>query len=145
MEVQNAVIPTAKQMEGFLSPDAVEPIFMVNLLKFRERAKYEDGRDSELTGRDAYQSCATGVARLIREVGGQLCFGADVTRLMLGAVEELLDEVAITMYPSRKAMLQMIQMPEYAEISFHRSAGLSGQLNLQTINASGQWLRESAE
>ena len=55
MEVENAVIPTAAQMEGFLSPDAEEPIFMVNLLKFRERAEYEDGRDSELTGREAYQ------------------------------------------------------------------------------------------
>ena len=55
MEVENAVIPTAAQMEGFLSPDAGEPIFMVNLLKFRERAEYEDGRGSELSGREAYQ------------------------------------------------------------------------------------------
>lgn len=39
----------------------------------------------------------------------------------------------------------MIQMPEYAEISLHRSAGLAGQLNIETINASGQWLCESAE
>ena len=66
MEVENAVIPTAAQMEGFLSPDAGEPIFMVNLLKFRERAEYEDGRDSELSGREAYQIYATGVARLER-------------------------------------------------------------------------------
>ena len=64
---------------------------------------------------------------------------------MLGAVEELWDEVAIAIYPSRKAMLQMIQMPEYAEIIVHRSAGLAGQLNIETINASGQWLCESAE
>ena len=118
---------------------------MVNLLKFRERAEYEDGRGSELSGREAYQICATGVARDIREVGGQLCFGADVARLMLGDVEELWDEVAIAMHPSRKAMLQMIHMPEYAEISVHRSAGLAGQLNIETINATGQWLRESAE
>ena len=145
MEVENAVIPTAAQMEGFLCPDAGEPIFMLNLLKFRERAEYEDGRDSALTGREAYQIYATGVARVIKEVGGQLCFGADVKRLMLGAVEELWDEVAVAMYPSRKAMLQMIQMPEYAEISVHRSAGLAGQLNIETINARGQWLRESAE
>ena len=55
MEVESAVIPTAAKMEGFLSPDAGEPIFMVNLLKFRERADYEDRRDSELTGREAYQ------------------------------------------------------------------------------------------
>ena len=77
--------------------------------------------------------------------GRSLGRSRDVARLMLGAVEELWDEVAIAMYPSRKAMLQMIQMPEYAEISVHRSAGLAGQLNIETINASGQWLCESAE
>ena len=70
MEVENAVIPTAAQMEGFLCPNAGEPIFMVNLLKFRERAEYEDGRHSALTGLEAYQIYATGVARVIREVGG---------------------------------------------------------------------------
>jgi hypothetical protein len=27
----------------------------------------------------------------------------------------------------------MIQLPEYAEISVHRSAGLEGQLNIETV------------
>ena len=40
MEVHNAVTPTAEQIEGFLAPDAGGPIFMVNLLKFKERAEY---------------------------------------------------------------------------------------------------------
>ena len=37
------------------------------------------------------------------------------------------------MYPSRKAMLEMIQLPQYAEISVHRTAGLAGQLNIETV------------
>ena len=133
MEVHNAVTPTAEQIEGFLAPDAAGPIFMVNLLKFKERAEYEDGRETPLSGREAYALYATEVAKVITEVGGKLIFGANVERLMLGEVEELWDQVAVAMYPSRAAMFEMIQLPEYAAISVHRTAGLAGQLNIETV------------
>ena len=133
MEVHNAVTPTAEQIEGFLAPDAAGPIFMVNLLKFKERAEYEDGRETPLSGREAYALYAAEVAKVITEVGGKLIFGANVERLMLGEVEELWDQVAVAMYPSRAAMFEMIQLPEYAAISVHRTAGLAGQLNIETV------------
>ena len=76
---------------------------------------------------------ATEVAKVITQVGGKLTFGAEVRRLMLGEVEELWDQVAIAMYPSRAAMFEMIQLPEYTEISVHRTAGLAGQLNIETV------------
>ena len=133
MEVHNAVTPTAEQIEGFLAPDAAGPIFMVNLLKFKERAEYEDGRETPLSGREAYALYAAEVAKVITQVGGKLIFGASVERLMLGEVEELWDQVAIAMYPSRAAMFEMIQLPEYAAISVHRTAGLAGQLNIETV------------
>ena len=133
MEVHNAVTPTAEQIEGFLAPDAAGPIFMVNLLKFKERAEYEDGRETPLSGREAYALYAAEVAKVITQVGGKLIFGANVERLMLGEVEELWDQVAIAMYPTRAAMFEMIQLPEYAAISVHRTAGLAGQLNIETV------------
>ena len=133
MEVHNAVTPTAAQIEGFRTPDATGPIFMVNLLKFKERAEYEDGRETPLSGREAYALYAAEVAKVITQVGGKLIFGANVERLMLGEVEELWDQIAIAMYPSRAAMFEMIQLPEYAEISVHRTAGLAGQLNIETV------------
>jgi uncharacterized protein (DUF1330 family) len=133
MEVHNAVTPTAEQIEGFVAPGAAGPIFMVNLLKFKERAEYEDGRETPLSGREAYALYAAEVAKVITQVGGKLIFGANVERLMLGEVEELWDQVAIAMYPSRAAMFEMIQLPEYAAISVHRTAGLAGQLNIETV------------
>ncbi len=133
MEVKNAVTPTAEQIEGFLAPGASGLIYMVNLLKFKEHAEYEDSRETALSGREAYMLYATDIAKVITQVGGKLTFGADVKRLMLGEVEELWDQVAIAMYPSRAAMFEMIQLPEYAEISVHRSAGLAGQLNIETV------------
>jgi len=108
MRVHNAVVPTQEQMEGFLTSETDSPIFMLNLLTFKEHAEYEDGRDTSLSGREAYGLYAVGVAKLLPKVGGSLEFGADVERLMLGDVEELWDQIAIAMYPSRAAMLEMI-------------------------------------
>ena len=42
MKVENKVMPNEKQMEEFLEEGHDEPIFMVNLLKFKDRAEYPD-------------------------------------------------------------------------------------------------------
>ena len=137
MKVENAVVPNAEQLAGFAEPGADGPIHMVNLLKFKDQAAYADGRDTDLTGREAYGLYSAEVSKLILEVGGGLTFGAQVERLMLGEVEDLWDTVAIAMYPSRAAMLEMMQMPRYQEIAVHRAAGLAGQLNIETVGARG--------
>ncbi len=54
MEVKNAVMPNDEQMAGFLEKDKDEPIFMVNLLKFKDKAEYPDKRETDLTGEEAY-------------------------------------------------------------------------------------------
>jgi len=137
MEYKNSVLPNPEQIAGFFEPGPEGPIYMVNLLKFKANAKYEDGRETSLTGREAYDIYGSAVAKLLKEFGGGALFAADVERLMLGEVDELWDEVAIAMYPSRKAMLDMMQSPTMQEISIHRTAGLSGQLNLETAGAMG--------
>lgn len=135
MKVENSVNPTQEQMAGFLAPGPEGPISMVNLLKFRVKASYEDGRETELTGAQAYSIYSRGVLKTLSKVGGKLVFSGDVSRLMLGEVEELWDLVAIAQYPSRAATLEMMQLSEYSEISVHRSAGLAGQLNMETSDA----------
>lgn len=132
MKVENKVIPSEEQMKGFVEGDIDSPISMVNLLKYKEKAEYEDGRVTELTGEEAYQIYALEVAKLVEKTGGKILFGGEVSRLMLGEVEELWDMIAIAYYPSRKKMLEMMMSPEYAEISIHRTAGLEGQLNIET-------------
>jgi hypothetical protein len=48
MEVTNNINANAAQMAGFAEPGADGPIYMLNLLKYRARAKYADGRETEL-------------------------------------------------------------------------------------------------
>ena len=140
MEVVNKVYPNKEQIQGFLAPGAEGPICMVNLLKFKEKAEYEDGRETDLTGREAYELYETGVKKLLQGIGGGIGFEGDVERLALGEVEELWDLVALAVWPSRQVMLEVMQSPEMQEIGVHRSAGLAGQLNIETIGYKGQWL-----
>jgi uncharacterized protein (DUF1330 family) len=132
MKVENAVTPNKEQLAGFLEGDTETPIKMVNLLKFKDKAEYEDGRETSLSGKEAYKIYADEVLGHIERVGGKSIFFGEVQRLMLGEVEELWDWVAIAEYPSRKAMLEMIINSEYQKSEEHRSAGLAGQLNIET-------------
>jgi len=132
LKVENKVVPSEAQIAGFLEGDEDSPIHMVNLLKFKEKAEYEDGRDSDLSGAEAYAIYGAEVQAHIAKVGGTGIFSGRVSRLMLGEVEDLWDMVAIVMYPNKKAMFDMISDPAYAESAKHRSAGLEGQLNIET-------------
>lgn len=146
MEVINQVAPTdpnhiRKMMEK--GPDG--PIFMVNLLKFKDNAEYQDGRETNLTGREAYGLYIDLVADILPKFGGRLFFSADATFLALGQVEELWDEVAIAVYPERAAMLKMSGSEEWQAAGVHRAAGLAGQLNIETVLHDGSrdtpWMR----
>ena len=133
-KVENKVNPNADQMAGFMDSSVEGPIAMVNLLKFKEKAEYSDERETNLSGVEAYGIYARGVAKTLAMVGGKMLFFGNVSRLMLGEVEELWDQVAIAQYPSRAAMLEMMQLPEYQAIHIHRDAGLAGQLNIETTD-----------
>ena len=133
MKVKNKVTPNEEQINGFLENPEIGPISMVNLLKFKDKAVYEDGRDTSLTGEEAYGLYAAEVINLVQKYGGEFLFAGKVNRLMLGEVEEMWDSIAIAKYPSRKAMFEMTMDPEYQKIHVHRDAGLEGQLNIETI------------
>ena len=132
MKVKNKVMPNEEQLKGFLEEGHDEPIFMVNLLKFKDKAEHPVKRENKLTRTEAYAIYGLEVVEHLEKVGGKPIFGGEVTRLMLGEVEDLWDQVAIAMYPNRKAMLTMIQDPDYIKSAQHRVAGLEGQLNIET-------------
>lgn len=134
MEVINEVTPSDPARIREMAEQGPEgPIFMINLLKFKDKAEYADGRATDLTGRQAYQLYGAGVAALLPDYGGRIFFVADTTFLSLGQVEDLWDEVAIAAYPDRNALFRMSMSKEWRDLSEHRSAGLAGQLNIETV------------
>jgi uncharacterized protein (DUF1330 family) len=132
MKVENQVTPKPVQVQQFLGTDG--PVCMVNLLKFKQKAAYEDGRETQLSGREAYGLYATEMRKLVEASGGRFIFGAAVTGLLLGDVEELWDMVGIVEYSSSKALIEISMTPEFQAIEVHRHAGLAGQLNITTTH-----------
>ena len=133
MQVTNKILPNEEQINGFINESEVGPISMVNLLRYKDKALYQDGRDTNLTGEEAYGLYAKEVINFVEKYGGEFIFAGKVNRLMLGEVEDLWDAVAIAKYPNRKAMVEMTMDPDYQKIHVHRDAGLEGQLNIETI------------
>lgn len=148
MQVYNDVYPAdPAQLQALMEKGPSGPIFMVNLLKFKDKAEYDDGRATTLSGREAYNIYGRAVTALLPTFGGRAVFAADVTFLSLGRVEELWDEIAIAAYPERGAMVRMSMSPEWREISVHRTAGLKGQLNIECVLTPGMrpdWLARIA-
>ena len=127
---KNALRPNPIQLAEFALGDD-DPILMVNLLKFKDKAEYEDGRATNLTGREAYEIYVTETREHLANVGAELILGGEVNGLLLGDVEELWDAFGVARYPSRKAMIAMARNPAYIESEKHRAAGLAGQLNIE--------------
>lgn len=106
------------------------PVFMTNLLKFKQRAEYPDGRESDLSGIEAYQLYGAQTSSHIAAIGGKVLHSSMIGGMVVGEVEDLWDVVAIVEYPSIAAFMKMVSSDEWKEHAIHREAGLEGQLNI---------------
>jgi uncharacterized protein (DUF1330 family) len=128
VNVENAVYPTASRVEALMADDSGDPVVMLNLLRFRAKAVYPDGRPTDLTGRQAYDLYATPMQNVITEGGGKVLFGGDIASLVIGDIADIWDTCILVEYPSAAAFAAIVTSPEVAEIGVHRAAGLEGQL-----------------
>lgn len=132
MHVANRLYPRPEQILPLADHLAPDPVAMVNLLKFRDRADYRDGRPDGGSGRDAYMRYVAEMQPIVEAAGGRFLFSGDVQGLVIGEVEELWDAVGIVEYPSRAAFSRIATSPEVLAIGVHREAGLAGQLLIPT-------------
>ncbi|MEM7001596.1 MAG: DUF1330 domain-containing protein [Pseudomonadota bacterium] len=130
--MENKTSHTDQQWQALAAHEPDGPVYMVNLLKFRARAAYSGGRDADLSGFAAYQRYAEPMAALIEASGGRVVHSSVVSGLVVGAVAELWDVVAIVQYPSRREFIALIETDQVQALQVHRLAGLEGQLNIVT-------------
>jgi uncharacterized protein (DUF1330 family) len=132
MKVENAVYPTADGIQALVHDASPKKIAMLNLLKFREKAVYKDGRADDISGREAYLRYADAMTKIVEREGGRILFTGRIAGVVIGEVEGVWDVAAIMEYPSRAAFQRIVTLPEVAEIGVHREAGLEGQLLIMT-------------
>jgi uncharacterized protein (DUF1330 family) len=128
VNVENHVYPPRSRVEALLADASGSPVVMLNLLKFRPKAAYADGRPSDLTGSQAYDLYAAPMQKVIEKHGGRVIFGGEIASLVVGEVEDLWDSCVLVEYPSATAFATIVTSPEVTEIGVHRAAGLEGQL-----------------
>jgi uncharacterized protein (DUF1330 family) len=133
MKFENKIFPDDEQLKGFNDNPDLGPIKMLNLVKLKDNAEYSDGRETNLSGLEAYMLYGEEVKKHLEKVGAKIVFSGRVSRLMIGDIDELWDLAAVAEYPNRAAMLKMITDPDYIESSAHREAGLKGQLNIEIL------------
>ena len=124
----NVLQPTGQQVRAFRDRQTGKPIAMLNLLKFKAKAVYEDGRPSELTGQEAYRLYAEAFHRIMGPRGVRVLYSGGVRGLLIGQGDDLWDAVAVIEYPSAEVMLAMLRDEDYQRAQQHRAAGLEGQL-----------------
>jgi uncharacterized protein (DUF1330 family) len=117
--------PTPAQGEAFAAAaGGDEPVFMLNLLRFKDVADGVDAAE-EISGMEAYARYAEATASHLERVGGHVVWAGSCDDALIGPAEREWDVAAVVRYPSRPAFLQMISDPGYLEIAQHRSAGLA--------------------
>jgi uncharacterized protein (DUF1330 family) len=98
------------------------PVWMVNLMRYRKRAVYADGRDTDLSGREADDRYAP--FGPFRTVGAELVFLSDVEAQLVGD-DQTWDRIAVVRYPTRRSFLEMQDLPEYVAKHEHKEAGMA--------------------
>jgi hypothetical protein len=120
-----ATMPTKEQLDAFLALPQDEPVVMLNLLTFMDRAT---GERTDRTGREAVLEYSRAMREFVEAHGGSFVLAADVDLQLIGEGGEHVDFVGIMRYPSRRAFLELAGDPQIAStIGRHRDAGLQSQ------------------
>lgn len=106
-------------------PDQDGPVWMVNLMRYRERAEYADGRATDLTGQQADDLYAPFDS--LAAVGAEIVFFGEVETQLLGDGPAW-DRIAVVKYPTGRAFVDMQMRPEFVEHHVHKDAGMAATI-----------------
>ena len=117
------VDPTKERFGAFKEMDREGSIHMLNLVRFRERAVYPDGRD--VSGADAYRAYARESGPVLKRLGGRQVWIGKPELTLIGPTDETWDIAFIAEYPSVAAFVEMLRDPAYREAVKHRQAAVA--------------------
>jgi uncharacterized protein (DUF1330 family) len=104
------------------APEDDGPVWMVNLMKYRDVADYTDGRESSISGREA-DDLYTPLGPLAA-IGAEIVFAGDVDQQLLGD-SPVWDRIGVVKYPTRRSFIEMQTRPDFQELHAHKEAGMA--------------------
>lgn len=118
--------PSIEQLRGLLSGNLEGPFHFVNLLAFKEIAKYPSDHElatQKLSGVEAYDKYGEVALQQVLKRGGRLVTLSDVEQQLIGS-SRAWHRVATMEYKNIKAFIEMLLDPEYQAALVHRISGL---------------------
>ncbi len=138
--IGGGIDPTEAQARAYIDHQDEGRVYMINLLKYRERAEYPAGHelagDGGGSGQEAYQRYGMGAVAKIIEYGGRIVEMSRPYQVFIGEAEAW-DDVVTVEYPSHSAFIEMMRDPAYRELTVHRTAGLERSVVLAAAPVEG--------
>ena len=129
----NYIDPERDQFDAFKALPRDEPIMMLNLLLFREKAAYEDGR--EATGAEAYAAYGRESGPVFRRVGGEIIWRGRPELMLIGPQDKRWDMIFVARYPTAAAFFEMVTDPDYRIAVKHRQAAVEDSRLIRTAES----------
>lgn len=114
--------PTREQFDEFKALPRDTPIMMLNLIRLKETATYEDGETC--TGAEAYRRYGELSGPIFRELGGKIIWRGRQECMVTGPDDKQWDIAFVAQYPNAGAFLAMVTNPDYQAVVKHRTAGV---------------------
>lgn len=111
------------------------PMWALNFMKYRARAEYADGRESEISGAEADDVYAP--VEHLAAVGSRIIFLAPVVHQLVGD-EVAWDRIAIAQYRDRMAMVEMSSSSEFQKDEQHKDAGMDFTIVVSSFPVDGE-------
>ena len=119
--------PERAQFDAFKALPRDTKIHMLNLVRFKVRATYEEGHAlaaQGLTGAEAYRHYGIDSGPVFRRVGGAIVWRGSMEAMLIGPDGERCDAMFIAEYPNSGAFMEMVTDPVYREAVKHRQAAV---------------------
>ena len=136
--IQDSFIWRGLMESGELNPEQVErmvaeptrgPFYMLNLIRYREFAEYRDGRETNLTGREA--NAIYSPTDFLAAIGAGIVFYAPVDNQIDGS-DYIWEEIALVEYPCPAGFFAMTADPDFQARAVHKDAGVEKTIVMVT-------------
>ena len=127
MTEESYIDPSRANFDGFKALDREQPIEMLNLVKFKDKATYPDGHElagENLTGAEAYALYGRDSGPVFERLGGTVIWAGEPQAMVIGPESEQWDTAFVAHYPTAHAFLAMVSDPEYQKAVIHRQAAV---------------------
>lgn len=105
-----------------------EPLYMLNMIRYNDLAKYDEGSEfasKGWSGSQAYAEYTRHSSPIAQRTGGNVVYAGKPQLTLIGPEYEQWDAIFIVSYPNLNSFLALITHPDYKKHAFHRSAAVA--------------------